>query len=168
MKYFLFIPCLLLFSACKTFDPQIVERYDRLYNSRRIQLSGNDLDDRKFSAIYFDPAITISQTGDTTYFFQIEYVADSWLFIDKERPASLLIDGELYHLPQSFYDASDVQYGGNISEIVRVMTDKQFIHKIASAGEIIFRLNGDKYYREAKFQPRNFTAIQNFCQKARI
>jgi hypothetical protein len=106
---------------------------------------------------------TITEASDTSFSIELVYHADSWLFIDDEKPLTLLLDGTQLLLYPSSEPSREARYYG-VTETVMFHTDKGTLKRIAFAKSVIGRVHGDHFYQDFNLADWNFRRMRDYLQ----
>lgn len=158
----------ILFASCVTpIQPTIIVKNDEFKNRTYISLFYNDLTDKMdYQRLAFNVYASIDGI-DTAYFLDLVYRSDKWIFIDKELPATLIVDGNHIYIDKTDLIVEDVLYDGTIKETATVYIDKSLIKSLSQAKSIKIRING-KHYFDTDFKQKNIVALKDFCRRMKL
>lgn len=94
----------------------------------------------------------------------ISYRSDDWMFIDREKPLVLLIDGDRMELPLLTTPSSDVLSEGTVIENALYAIYPEQLKTIIVADSVKLRVYG-KHSRDRVFGSKNFEDLQNFYKQ---
>jgi hypothetical protein len=100
-----------------------------------------------------------SQSASYLLFFM--WSGHSWVFIDKESPMLLLVDGQKISLRSDGEPTRDVMDGGVFEEHVYRLP-VSVITRIAKAAVVKIRVTGDKYIPDFTLPPKGTCAVARF------
>jgi hypothetical protein len=143
--------------------------YDKFDNVKKFQLQANNLGQKNVGFIgshdtYLN-AICIAKDSTIIYLLEVNYNADSWLFIDEGESLVMLIDekrlgftgkGSSDH--RNIYGSSSV----SIQEFAYYDITKQQFEQIITGNKIELKLTGQKGYEKFFFTNGNKAAFKKF------
>lgn len=99
------------------------------------------------------------------YRVMLEYSAENWMFIDKNRPMILLIDNERFELKSAREEVSrKVRTLGTVTESCSYEIDKEMLFKIFRAKSVKFKIYGDNI-ADGFLSAKNIENLKRFIQE---
>jgi hypothetical protein len=101
------------------------------------------------------------KSGSASYLLFFMWSGHSWVFIDKDSPMLMLVDGQKVSLKSDGDPTRDVMDGGVFEEHVYRLP-VSVITRIAKATVVKIRVTGDKYIPDFTLPPKGTCAVARF------
>jgi hypothetical protein len=106
------------------------------------------------------------KTGGTAYEFLVMYVGREWIFIEKDAPMLLLVDGQKVSLIPSGTPTRDIfSSSGRVFEEHLYRLSAATMAQIARANTVKIRISGDKYIPDFTLPAKGACALGRFVSE---